>query len=234
MEKISGGSLIKSLADLPSQFRPENILVVSGHLGTDLKGGRVKDITYFSKPPDPKLMTDYLECILLGKPRKYTGVDDNRTLKVDVTFVNPFIDATLYVLQTTCSTKAQKDSVFVRGEDQISGDISAIIAFNSSMVQGSMAISFDENCYLNVMSRMLGENYSELTPEIQDGVGEICNQVFGQAKIVLNAKGFEIGQAIPSVVVGEAHTIKHLVSGPCIAVRFLTDSGSFTVEAALC
>lgn len=151
----------------------------------------------------------------------------------DVSFINPFVDATIKVIQTTCSTQTTKEEVFVRQNDQISGDISAIIALNSSDYSGSVAVSFEKKCFLTLVGRMLDEEYTEITDEIQDAAGEICNQIFGQAKVVLNEKGHSIEKAIPSVIRGDNHSIKHLVEGNCVAIKFSTDVGSFTVEAVM-
>ena len=39
--------------------------------------------------------------------------------------------------------------------------------------------------------------------------------------------------ALPSVVIGKQHTIRHLVAGPCLAVKFRTAHGHITVEAVM-
>jgi chemotaxis protein CheX len=80
---------------------------------------------------------------------------------------------------------------------------------------------------------MLGEKITEITTENQDACAEICNQVFGMAKQVLNQSGYNIQPAIPSIVVGDNHRIRHVVDGICIAVEFSTEAGNFTVEAAV-
>jgi CheY-specific phosphatase CheX len=49
----------------------------------------------------------------------------------------------------------------------------------------------------------------------------------------LNERGCDIQPAIPSVIFGENHRIKHLIEGPCLAVQFRTSAGCFVVEAIL-
>jgi chemotaxis protein CheX len=155
------------------------------------------------------------------------------TKAVDVNFINPFIEATLQVLRTTANTPATKEQVFLRKEDDLSGDISAIVAMNGNKFRGSMAISFDSGSFLSVVNGMLDEKFTAITEENSDAAGEICNQIFGVAKKVLNQDGHDIQPAVPSVVVGAGHKIKHQFSGPCIAVRFKTSQGFFTIEAIL-
>jgi chemotaxis protein CheX len=129
--------------------------------------------------------------------------------------------------------KASKEAVFARGTDQISGDISAIMPMNSERFLGSMAIAFEEMCFLGIVEQMLGEVFTEITPDIQDAAGEICKQVFGMSKKILNSNGHTIQSALPTVIAGKGHSIKHTVSGVCIAVKFNCTYGNFVVEAVL-
>jgi len=152
---------------------------------------------------------------------------------VDVRFINPFIEEVLVVLKGTCNTTAEKKEVFVRNGDRMHGDISAVIAMNSSKFHGSMAISFDKACFLGIVEGMLDETYTDINEEIADACGEICNQVFSRARKTLNEQGHDIAQAIPSVIHGANHSIRHLVEGPCIVVKFQTSKGFFFVEAVV-
>lgn len=80
---------------------------------------------------------------------------------------------------------------------------------------------------------MLGERYEEINDENRDAVAEICNQIFGYAKNILNINGHSIKKAIPSIISGDNHVIKHLIPGPCLAVTFNTLYGHFTIEATI-
>lgn len=153
---------------------------------------------------------------------------------VDVTFIAPFVEGAVVVLETVCNTKSTKETVFIRQADSIRGDISAVVAMNSSKKQGSFAVTFEKNCFLKVAGEMLGENYTEINDDNRDVVGEICNQIFGFAKKKLNNdQGYDIQPAIPSVITGNDHQIKHLIKGVVIAAKFKTEHGWFIVEAAV-
>lgn len=98
---------------------------------------------------------------------------------------------------------------------------------------GSMAISFKKKTFLGIVNRMLGADYTDIDPEISDAAAELCNQVFGLTKTKLNQQGHEIQPAIPSVITGENHQIKHSTSAPVIAVEYSTEFGPFTIEACM-
>lgn len=153
---------------------------------------------------------------------------------LDTDFVNPFLDATLHVLKVQASVTAEAQKITIKKPDQpFTGDISGIIGIVSETFNGSVVISFPEQTFLKVMSSMIGETYTEITKEITDGAGEITNMIFGQAKIVLNDKGYGIKTAIPSVVSGKNHSMQALTNGPVVVVPFNSSAGPFFIEICL-
>lgn len=153
---------------------------------------------------------------------------------LDTDFVNPFLDATLHVLKVQASIVAEAQKLSLKKPDQpFTGDISGIIGIVSETFNGSVVISFPEKTFLGVMSGMLGETYTEITKEITDGAGELTNMIFGQAKIVLNDKGYGIKTAIPSVVSGKNHSLQTLTNGPVVVVPFVSSVGPFFIEICL-
>ena len=227
--KAGGEGFLSSVRKLTEKEIPNNILVISGASEETLMQ-TVGRITYLSKPFSAEKLATFLKKAIAGEI--VTTPEKQASGKIDVAFINPFIEGTLKVLAATCGTKAVRKEIYLRKSDQISGDISAIVAMNSATKQGSMAISFEKKVFLEVVSRMLGEEFKEITPEIQDAAAELCNQIFGYARKNLNEAGYNLQPAIPSIVIGDDHSIKHMVIGPCIAVKFSTDMGHFTVEAA--
>lgn len=150
---------------------------------------------------------------------------------LDVNFINPFLTATIKVLETQASTKLKAGTPFKKEpKDKFMGDISGVIGLISEAFSGSVVISFPADTFLKIMSRMLGEEYTTVTKEITDGAGELTNIIFGQAKVLLNEQGFGIKTAIPSVITGQDHAILPMSSGPRMVVPFETDVGPFFIE----
>ncbi len=229
---MDGQRLMSAIGDLPKEQRPKAAIVVSG-FGNPGAFTNVGTHTFVSKPFDPDAFVILIQEKLGLRESAREAARSGSAPKVDVEFINPFIEATLAVFEITANIKANKERVFVRGRDQISGDISAIVAMNSDCFVGSMAISFEEKCFLGVVEGMLGEKHPAITSDNQDAAGEFCNQIFGMAKKVLNEKGHTIQPSIPSVVTGKGHSIKHLVEGVCLAVQFGTPCGKFSIEAVI-
>lgn len=226
MPKYDGNSLVRMVSVMKQDRRPEHILILSEYKIDGDPNSKITKIAYLAKPVNKSQMQEYLNRVAKGESKE--------PFKIDVNFILPFVESTLEVLKLTASTPATKDKVYIKTGNEPSGDISAIVPMNSPKFLGSFAISFEEACFLEIVSNMLMEEYSAINEENRDAVGEICNQVFGMAKARMNDEmGLDIAKAIPTVIEGKKHTIKHMIDGKCLTVKFNTTKGSFTIEAVV-
>lgn len=153
---------------------------------------------------------------------------------MDVELVNPFLLATVVVLETQAGTKATAGKIYTRaGKDQFLGDISGVIGIVSENFSGSFVISFPAATFLKILSRMIGEECAALNSETADGAGELTNIIFGHAKVVLNQRGLSIQTALPTVVSGAEHSVSPVTEGPRVVVPFTTDVGDFFIEIGM-
>ncbi len=148
---------------------------------------------------------------------------------MDTRLVNPFIDATMHVLQTMASIKAEAGKPYLKKDPVATGDVSGIIGLTGE-TRGTISVSFTEKCILTIVSKMFGEEMKELNEEVQDAVGEISNMISGQARRKLEELGRSLKAAIPTVIMGKNHSITHITTHPIIAIPFSTDNGGFTIE----
>mgnify|MGYP004703450621 CR=1 FL=1 len=151
---------------------------------------------------------------------------------MDVKFINPFLQGTIEVLKKMAFVEPRPGKIYLKETSLADGDVSGIIGITGDMI-GSLAISFSEPCICHLISRMLGESYSEANQEVFDGVGEITNMISGVARTHLEKDGMEVYAAIPSVVYGKDHTINHILKTPSIVIPFETDEGSFVVDVCI-
>jgi chemotaxis protein CheX len=151
---------------------------------------------------------------------------------VDKKIINPFINATLNVLETMAFIKSESGKPYLKKDDIVQGDVSGVVGFTGE-TNGTVFITFDESSILKIVSNMFGEKITEINNEITDAVGELTNMISGQARKELEEVGEVFHGAIPSVVTGKNHELISLTKGPKIAIPFKTDFGSFTIEVAL-
>jgi len=151
---------------------------------------------------------------------------------LDVKIVNPFINATLNVLETMAFVKSEPQKPYLKKENVAKGDVSGIVGFTGE-TNATVFITFDEPCIVKIVSNMIGEQINEINDEIKDAVGELTNMISGQARKELEEMGKLFQGGIPSVVSGKNHELLPMTKGPRIAIPFKTDFGSFTIEVAI-
>jgi chemotaxis protein CheX len=148
---------------------------------------------------------------------------------MDAKLINPFVDATVKVLETMAFTKVRAGKPYLKKDEVALGDVSGILGLTGEG-NCTISVSFARQSILPIVSNMFGEKMEELNDEIRDAVGEITNMISGQARKELAELGRSLQAAIPVVIMGENHTITHVSRHTVTAIPFSTDSGDFTVE----
>ena len=149
---------------------------------------------------------------------------------MDVKLINPFISATINVLETMAFVGATSGKPYLKKDNVAVGDVSGILALKG-VADGTICVSFEEQCILKIVSTMSGETIKKLnSDEIVDAVGKLTNMIAGKARQELKQDGKVFKEANPSVIVGKNHTIADFPDSPKIAIPFHTVHGDFTIE----
>lgn len=151
---------------------------------------------------------------------------------MDVNIINPFINATLNILETMAFVKSEAGKPYLKNDDIAQGDVSGVVGFTGE-ANGTVSVTFNELCILKIVSNMFGEEMQEINEEISDAVGELTNMISGQARKELAEIGKVFQGTIPTVVTGKNHKLETKTKGPKVAIPFKTDFGSFTIEVCL-
>ncbi len=148
---------------------------------------------------------------------------------MDVKLVNPFINATINVLETMAFVNVAAGKPYLKTDNIAVGDVSGVLGL-TGVANGTISVTFEEKCILTIVSNMFGESMESLNHEIADAVGELTNMISGQARRELADVGKVFKAAIPTVITGRNHSITHYSEGPKIAIPFGTEGGKFTIE----
>jgi chemotaxis protein CheX len=153
--------------------------------------------------------------------------------KIDVDFINPFLQSVVAILaaQTQTIFKPQKVRLQPAGE-LIDVGIIGIIPLNCSKFRGHVALCFPTSVFLKVYEKMLGEVHTEITAETEDAAGELLNMMYGNAKTQWNKAGFDFAPALPTILRGEKISVRQQTGGAVIVVPFESEVGIFRVEIA--
>ncbi len=149
---------------------------------------------------------------------------------MDAKFINPVLSAVVNILQTMAQIEAQPGKPEVKPDNLSRGVISGFIDLASSDTRVSVAVTFTQAAILDIGSRMMHMELKEVDDIIKDLVGEMANMVAGGAKANLQEAGYDFNLTLPSVVVGEGHSIQHSVEGVTLILPFTIEAGEFYVE----
>ena len=154
--------------------------------------------------------------------------------KVDMNFVKPFVDGTIYTMKVQCGFDASHGRPFLKSDiNPMTVDIAGIVGVVSEKFKGTISICFPEKTFLAIMKKMLDEEYSSITKEVEDGAGELMNIIFGFAKKKLNEQGHNFQKSLPSVITGANIKVSHVSSGPIIILPFESELGPFQLAIGI-
>lgn len=224
LNKISEKQIIEAYRETGhNEFSP--ILVYTDDIeNAKVQTREFKHIEFVKKPAELNVLADKISELSKLDPNK-------KKFKIDVDFINPFIDSSMKTLNGLCKVNnIEPQKPYLLGEEKLEIDISGTLAISSPYFKGSIAISFDDPVYKDVISKMLEENVGEIDLDNQDGAAEIINIIFGQTKAVLNQRGYKLDRAIPSVMRGRGHKIYQDTRIPVLLVPFRSDLGKFWIQ----
>jgi len=149
---------------------------------------------------------------------------------MDVALVNPFIEGTLHILDTTALVKVKPEPPFLKEDTVHHGDISGLLTVDGDL-EATVAISFTEKSILGIVSAMFGEEMTEINEEITDAVGEISNMIAGHVTTKIGELGKKVKVKFVRVVTGRTEEILHTEAGShVVGIPFRTTKGKVLLE----
>jgi len=150
--------------------------------------------------------------------------------RLEYTYLPTFVASARKVLETMASTSCYHQKPTPRENKLSQGDVTGIIEIKNEALNGRLIISFDKACLIDLASKILGEEFDELSPEVIDTADEITNMISGCVRRDLSDAGQVFDVAVPRVIVGREVELEG-IRGFGLSLPFLTEAGGFTVEA---
>lgn len=149
---------------------------------------------------------------------------------MDAALVNPFIEGTLHILDTTALVKVKCETPFLKKNQKSLGDISGVIDISGD-ITGSAVISFSKKSILGIVSAMFGEKMTIINEEITDAVGEISNMIAGHVNTKIAEMGKTVKVKFREIKIGRDEQIDHAAGPPhVIVLPFKTTKGKVVIE----
>ena len=151
---------------------------------------------------------------------------------MDATLVNPFIEGTLHILDTTAFVKVKPETPFLKKSRNSLGDISGYLEISGDLT-GSAAVSFSEKRILGIVSAQFGEDMTQINDEIKDAVGEISNMVAGQVTTKIAELNKKVKVKFKEIIMGQDKLIPHIDGAKYVlALPFRTTKGKVVIEVS--
>jgi chemotaxis protein CheX len=154
---------------------------------------------------------------------------------VDVNLINPLVSALVQVMDRMAGMKLERGQVHIKGQSDsaFKGDITGLIGLNSERNSGSFSITFPEPVIVAAYRKIFGVEAAGVNDDIKNWVLELTNLIYGIAQKELHSTGHAMQQAVPSVIAGPGHVVRHSVDGRCIAIPFSTEYGPMVFECVI-
>jgi len=147
-----------------------------------------------------------------------------------VEYINPFIVAAGQAFSTMLNCEIRRERLSLKDATSPQHEISGIIGMSGNAV-GTVVLSFSEELALKAAGTMLMTDFTAVTADVVDAVGELTNMVAGAAKAQLEELHLSI--SLPNVVTGKGHEVRFPSNARPISVAFATEWGPFSLEVGL-
>lgn len=150
---------------------------------------------------------------------------------MDAKLLNPFIEAAVEVLKAEVNATITRGVLSLQKSSLTTDDITVLINLIGD-VFGIVMYSMPTSTGLNMVSKIMGQEMTELDSLAQSGVAELGNVISGRATLKFSQAGYNADISTPTIVVGKGVEISTL-DFPRIVVPLETELGVITVHLAL-
>jgi chemotaxis protein CheX len=147
--------------------------------------------------------------------------------------IAPFVEQLLTTFQTMLSFEPKAGDIFDGMKKEIPSDITGTIGMTGD-ITGTVSLRFSRELALRVASKLVGENIVAVNNEVKDAIGELANIVAGGAKgFFRKEKKINYKIAIPTVIMGNSHTVAYSSGILSRVVPFTLDDFTFFLELCI-
>ena len=150
---------------------------------------------------------------------------------MDVKFLSPFVEAAKEIVQAEAETAVQRGDLSLKHSALTTQEVSVIISMIGE-VEGVVIYSLSEKTALDIVSRMIGQQFEEFNDLAQSGIAELGNVITGRATMMLSQTGLKSDISPPTVIIGKDVKVS-TVDFTRIVVPLITDLGEITVHLSL-
>ena len=150
---------------------------------------------------------------------------------MNVKILNPFLEAASDVLQAEVGISTLRGALSLQKSSLTTDRVTVLISI-IGQVQGVVLYGMSQDTSLKIVSRILGQDFTEFDNLAQSGIGELGNVISGKATVNLFNAGYKATISPPTLVIGESAQISTLDFSR-VVVPFDSELGRVTVHLAV-
>ncbi len=121
---------------------------------------------------------------------------------MNVKIINPFVEASMAVVQTVINVKPKLGKLSTRSEVFTSQSINVMIGLTGD-AQGVILFSLGDEVAKHITSTMLGQEIKEFDQLALSAIAELGNMISGQSLMILSKSGAKCDITPPTVIQGK-------------------------------
>jgi len=150
---------------------------------------------------------------------------------VKVEIINPFIQAAREVLETELGAEPERGDLHVQKSAFTTDEVTTVVGI-TGQVSGIVLYSMSLVTAIGLVSRMMGQEFTEFDALAQSGIGELGNVITGRAGVLLSDAGYQTNITPPALVIGQGTMITTLDLNRLV-FPLQTDIGPLEVQVVL-
>ena len=150
-------------------------------------------------------------------------------MKVEI--INPFIQAAREVLETELGAEPERGDLHVQKSAFTTDEVTTVVGI-TGQVSGIVLYSMSLVTAIGLVSRMMGQEFTEFDALAQSGIGELGNVITGRAGVLLSDAGYQTNITPPALVIGQGTMITTLDLNRLV-FPLQTDVGPLEVQVVL-
>jgi chemotaxis protein CheX len=214
MPKMSGIDLIESLRKEELETQHKTPIIISSGFIDEMVYEKFSTIGRIHFLPKPVMGRD-----LVAKVKGVLNIPTKK-VSIDVNFLNSMISAVTNTIMQITGESLAVGNPMLKKPSETSGDISGTVSVLSSSFRGSVALSFQSESFIKLISKFLNIEFKTINEENKDSIIELLNVIFSSAKAEMVKLGTEIVAAVPTVITGQGHSVDHKQNSPTFTIQF--------------
>lgn len=150
---------------------------------------------------------------------------------MNVKILNPFVEAVAEIMKSEIGTDVKKGTLKMESSSLTSDEVTVLLSL-IGQVEGVVLFSLSVETGLNIVSKLMGQTFTEFDGLAQSGIAELANVMTGRAAIKLSEGGYESDISPPTVIQGSNVEISTL-NFSRVVVPMTTEVGIVTTHLAL-